>query len=297
MIYKAVALFFILAVMASTQMAQGATVSWWRFEAGQDVDPDSEGFENPNEIATEPAMISADATLGTSAPDLFDTIVPQVGVPNTGSIRSATNGSATDGIFGSAAYSSTLDLDSITVEFWMRTTESEAGFVARTTDFNDAGESGNLDNGFRIVDPENVRVEYWTANNGGQQQTLRTLTSNVSVNDGEWHYIAWTYDNSTGIGELYIDTAAAPVVSRNDNDNRNIWWGGNSAQPEVFIGYRMDGNPANNTGTLDEIRFTDEALPPDELLVVPEASQVMAATMLCLLGFVAWIRQRLIPKC
>lgn len=269
-----------------------ATVSWWRFEAGEDDDPSALGFENPNEIATEPAMISADATLGTSAPDLFDTVVPQVGVPNTGSIRSATNGDGADGIFGSAAYSSTLDLDSITVEFWMRTTENEAGFVARTTDFNDAGETGSLDNGFRIVDPENVRVEYWTANNGGQQQTLRTLTSNVAVNDGEWHYIAWTYDAATGVGNLYIDTASAPVVSIDNQDNRNIWWGGNSAQPEVYIGYRMDGNPGNNTGTLDEIRFTDGALPPDELLLVPEPSQWMAGLLLSLVGLAGWVRRR-----
>jgi len=279
-------------LLAGVFSTQAATVSWWRFEAGEDDDPSATGFENPNEIAGEPAMISSNAVLGTSAPDLFDTVVPQVGVSNTGSVRSAINGAGSDGIFGSAAYSSTLDRNSITVEFWMRTTENEAGFVARTTDFDSSGETGSLPDGFRIVEPQNVRVEYWTANNGGQQQTLRTLTSNVAVNDGEWHYIAWTYDAATGVGNLYIDEVSAPVATRNDQNNRNIWWGNGNPTPEVTIGYRMDGNPDNNTGTLDEIRFSSVALPPEDLLIVPEASQLFGLITLVACGLVGFYRKR-----
>jgi len=268
---------------------EGATVSWWRFEAGEDDDTSAAGFENPNEIASEPAMISSNATLGTNAPDLFDTVVPQVGVSNTGSVRSFINGQGTDGIFGSAAYSSTLDVDSITVEFWMRTTENEAGFVARTTDSADSGESGTLTDGFRIVDPQNVRVEYWTSDTGGGSTVRRTLTSNIATNDGEWYYIAFTYDAATGEANLYIDDVDTPVATRDDSDNRPMWWGSGSPQPGVHIGYRMDGNPDNDTGTLDEIRFTDFALPPEELLVVPEVSQIAALLTLIACG---WLRSR-----
>jgi len=277
---QAVVILLLLAicVLGSTSV-MGATVSWWRFEAGEDTDPSASGFSNPNEIGSEPPMVSSNATLGTSAPDLFSAVVPQVNVANTGSVRSAQNGNGSDGIFGTAAYSSTLDVNSITVEFWMRTTESDAGFVARTTNTNDAGEGGTLDNGFRIVDPNNVRVEYYT-DNGSGGGVRRRINSGVDVRDGDWHYIAFTYDAATGIGNLYVDDVSSPAGTRNDNNNRNLWWGNGTPEPDVQIGYRMDGNPNNNTGTLDEIRFTDSALPPGELLVVPEASQLIASVLL-----------------
>lgn len=271
--------------------ANAATVSWWRFEAGEDDDPSAAGLNNPNEIASEPDMISSNATIGTNAPDLFETVVPATGDTNTGSIRSFVNGSGGDGIFGSAAYSSTLDVNSITVEFWMRTTESDAGFVARTTDSSLSGEQGTLLDGFRIVDPNNVRVEYYT-DNGSGGGVRRQINSGVDVRDGDWHYIAFTYDAATGVGNLYVDDVSSPAGTRNDANNRNLWWGSGSPQPGVHIGYRMDGNPNNNTGTLDEIRFTDNALPPEELLIVPEASQFVATSTLLLWMWLTGSRRR-----
>ncbi len=272
---------FAMALCSSVEV-QAATVSWWRFEAGQDTNPSATGFSNPNEVAGQPAMVSSNAVLGTSSPDLFATVVPGPNVTNTGSVRSAVNGASQDGIFGSAAYSSVLNVNSISVEFWMRTTESEAGFVARTSNSANSGETGTLTDGFRIVDPDNVRVEYYTSNNGGGSVNLRTLTSGVAVNDGLWHYIAFTYDFSTSVGKLYIDDVNNPVAQLNDSNNRRMWWGSNpaSSRPGVHIGYRMDGDPLNQTGTLDEIRFTDLALPPSELLIVPETSQMVALAML-----------------
>jgi hypothetical protein len=250
---------------------QAATTSWWRFEAGSDTDPSAAGLVNANEVAGEPAMVSANATLGTNAPDLFDDFIPSTGDTNTGSVRSFVNGAGTDGIFGSAAYSSTLDSRSITVEFWVRTTESEAGFVARTTDPDQSGESGSLDNGFRIIDPDNVTVEYWVSRNDGTDEEFVSLVSGEGIADGEWHYIAFRYNNSNGLGELIIDNVV--VASDNGPNNRRLWYGdpGND-EPGVHIGYRMDGDPLNQTGTLDEIRFSDTSLPDEELLVVPEGT-------------------------
>lgn len=294
---RIVALALLIATAWICPTAEATVVSWWRFEDGEDDDPSANGLENPNEVSGEPAMISDNATIGNNIPDLFDTSVPGANVPNTGSVRSYVNGGSDDGIFGTAAYSSTLDVNSITVEFWMRTTENDAGFVARLVNVNQAGETGSLSNGFRIVDPNNVRVEYWVSENNGNNPVKRTLTSNVSVNNGNWHYIAFTYDAATGVGKLYIDDAFNPAATRNDNDNRRLWWGSGSPQPQVVIGYRMDGNPNNNTGTLDEIRFTDFALPPDDLLVVPEASQWAAVgTMVIVVTAVTLYRRRRIDR-
>ncbi len=269
------------------------TISWWRFEEFGDDDASANGLENANEIGSEPAMISSNAVIGTDTADLFDTVVPGPNVPNTGSVRSAVNGSGSDGIFGTAAYSSTLDVESISVEFWMRTTESEAGFVARTTNFAESGESGTLSNGFRIVEPQNPRVDFWVSDSDGSNAQQYTLSYGSAVNDDIWYYIAWTYDQASGVARFYVgEDEPIEVASLDTGTNRPLWWGAGTPQPEVQIGYRMDGNPNNDTGTLDEIRFTDFALPPEELLIVPEASQIVAISILLLLPWLASIRSR-----
>lgn len=279
----------LLACMLSS--TQAATTSWWRFEAGSDTDPSAAGLINANEVAGEPAMVSANATLGTDAPDLFADFVPVTGDPNTGSLRSFVNGDSTDGIFGSAAYSSTIDSRSITVEFWARTTETEAGMVARTLDPGQSGETGSIDNGFRIVEPQNVRVDFWVSLNNGNNPTLITLTSGVAINDGEWHYIAFRYNNSNGVGELIIDGEV--VASVDGTNNRRLWYGAGDPEPGVHIGYRMDGNPNNNTGTLDEIRFSDVSIPDEELLIVPEGTTFWPMAFLCAFVAFGWVHQEI----
>lgn len=284
----------LLAWFGGMTSASAATTSWWRFENGADSDPSAGGLINANEIAGQPAMISSNALIVTDAPSLFAPFIPQFGIPNTGSVRSLVNGAGTDGIFGSAAYSSTLNTNSITVEFWVRTTEFEAGFVARTTNPAESGETGSLSNGFRIVEPQNLRVEYWVSENNGTNPTLVTLTSGIAINDGQWHYVAFRYNNSNGLGELILD---GNVVASNDGtDDRRLWWGPNNAQPGVHVGYRLDGNPNNTTGTLDEIRFSDNFLPNNQLLVVPEPSTIAAGLLLLALAAHdarrRWIRSR-----
>ncbi|MGB0372502.1 MAG: hypothetical protein ACPGN3_14305 [Opitutales bacterium] len=271
-------------------LAHAETVSWWRFEAGEDTDPDANGFSNPNEVAGESALVSEGAVIGTQTPDLFDTIVPGPEVSNTGSVRSSVNGSGGDGIFGTADYSSSLNVDSITVEFWVRTTESDAGFVARTTDANAAGEQGSITDGFRIVDPNSVKVDFWTSEYfeffntdvyfGTQTET--TIDSGISINDGDWHYIAFSYDSATGRARLIVDFNVTEIDL---SDNRAMYWGGSFAgdvEPDVTVGYRLDGNPNNQTGTLDEIRFTDQFEEEQDLLSpIPEPGTFIAGLLLC----------------
>lgn len=281
------------AFMGSVLCAPAATISWWRFEDGEDTNPSVSGMTNPNEVAGQPSMVSSNAVIVTDAPSLFAPYIPQFGIPNTGSVRSYINGAGTDGIFGSAAYSSVLDVNTITVEFWVRTTEFEAGFVARTTNAAQSGETGSIDNGFRIVEPENLRVDYWVSNNSGSNTTQVTLTSGIAINDGQWHYIAFRYNATNGLGELILDGAV--VASNDGTNNRRMYWGDEDAEPGVHVGYRLDGNPNNTTGTLDEIRFSDTFLNNNQLLVVPEPSTVAAGLLLVALA--AWdARRRLLRR-
>ena len=291
----------LIGLVCLAQIASADTVSWWRFE--QDDDPSLSGFENPNEMAGEPALISSNAVLGTSSPDLFAPVVPGPGVPNTASVRSRTQG-GTEGIFGTAAYSSTLDVESSTVEFWVRTTESDAGFVARTSDpTNNAGEQNQIVDGLRIVDPNSVRVDFWTSTlrNNGRYRTgtgrngllLTTIDSGISINDGDWHYIAFSFDSATGRSRLVVDFAETEVDLR---DNRVIYWGGNrpgAQQSEVTMGYRLDGNSGNNTGTLDEVRFTDAFEDDSDLLSpIPEPGTVATGDLIVLFAAASEWRRR-----
>ncbi|MEM7672886.1 MAG: hypothetical protein AAF212_06055 [Verrucomicrobiota bacterium] len=282
--------------------AHGDTISWWRFE--EDLDTSATGFENPNEVGDQPALISNNATLGTLSPDLFDSIVPGPQVPNTASVRAVNQGGSA-GIFGSAAYSPTLDVASMTVEFWVRTTESDAGFVARTSDPNLAGEAGTISNGFRIVDPNSVRVDFWTAelnnrnryrrfsNNPARNPVQTTIDSGISINDGDWHYIAFRYDQDSGIGQLIVDNDVTEVDL---DDGRLIFWGGQRpgrVQSEVTMGYLLDGNSGNNNGTLDEVRFTDQFEADEDLLSpIPEPGTLLMGSLLGLFAFLGeWFRR------
>ena len=55
----------------------------------------------------------------------------------------------------------------------------------------------------------NLRLKLSAGNNGGTDQTTFDATAGI-VNDGNWHYIAATYDNATGSVALYVDGAAVP---------------------------------------------------------------------------------------
>ena len=293
-------LLFALIVLTALSGLEAATLSWWRFESDADGDNTNGAFENPNEVSGEPALISDNAVLGTSAPDLFAPFVPGPGVANTASVRSQTQG-GTEGIFGTAAYSSTLDVESITVEFWVRTNESDAGFVARTTS-PDTGEQGTISDGFRIVDPNSVRVDFWTSelkgngdySGGSKGPAQTTIDSGISINDGDWHFIAFRYNSVTGLANLVIDYNEFEATLAAD---RVMFWGGSAAgdlEPEVTMGYRLDGNSGNNNGTLDEVRFTDQYEEDTDLLnPIPEPSALWSGLGLCLFAVVSELRRRI----
>lgn len=278
-------LLLILISLASHLSAN--TISWWRFE--EDT-ASGNAFSNPNEVASEPAMTASAATLGSTGQDLFGPLIPGTGDSNTASIRSLNQGGSA-GIFGSAAYSSALDVDSITVEFWARTDEGDAGFVARTTNANNAGEQNTLQDGFRIIDPQSLTVEFWTSNPDGSGASPTTLNSGVAMNDGLWRYIAFRYDATTRLAELLLDGVVIDSTTVAGTGDRRLWWGSGSPTPEVYIGHRMDGNSGNQFGTLDEIRFSDTFV-EDSALLIPEPSTILAATGLLGLGLWHWRRRK-----
>jgi hypothetical protein len=177
------------------------------------------------------------------------------------------------------------------VEFWVRTTESTAGFVARTSIFQNAAESASLADGFSIVDPNNVRVAFFTSAPDGSDAAVTSLASNISINDGNWHYIAFRYNSESRLADLTINSQSVSTLVSGAGD-RPLWWGGAGSTPPVIIGYQMDGNENNNTGTFDELRFTDTALQDDDLLAIPEPRASALFASLGILCFLALVRNR-----
>jgi fructan beta-fructosidase len=96
------------------------------------------------------------------------------------------------------------------------------------------------------------------------------LTAHVPFN--EWHHVAGTLDDATGSMKLYVDgnlvastvTAVRPFASLDPNLSPGLGIGAlNSANP--------DFGPEYFNGFIDDVRLSDTALTPDQLLV-PEPS-------------------------
>ncbi|MEO0793975.1 MAG: LamG-like jellyroll fold domain-containing protein [Verrucomicrobiota bacterium] len=288
----------VVASFLVASIADAAIISYWRFE--QDDDPSANGLENPNEIAGEPAFISSSAKIDATANpgSLPNDIVPGTGLANTASL----DGSPLD-INGSAAYSSTLNVSSMTVELWARTEESTAVVIARSTT-----SGNNIDNsiadGFRMYDTQDLKVQYYVDTGGGSQlvtidTNFRMDTDNSVNGSAEWHHLAFTYDEATGLGQVW---ANGSVIGSNDGaDNQAIYWGDISGgdQPQFYAGWQMDGfdfsKTATDNGYIDEIRFSDAALGEDDFLnaPVPEPGTYAVGALLMVGAWICHRRRRL----
>jgi len=278
---------------------QGSVISYWRFEV--DNDPAARRLNSPNEIAGEPAVISTSGKIDDTANpgSLPSTIVPISGAPNTASL----DGTPLD-VNATAAYSSSLNVSSMTVELFARTEERTAVLIARTNTANPAGNS--VADGFRIYDPQDLKVQYVLTD--GVTTSNITIDTNFAM-DGDtlprgdgvtnWNHIAFTYDETTGVGTVYANGES--IGSHTATVGSQLYWGdiGGGAEPMVYIGTRMDGYNFSKTradnGFIDEIRFSNLALGNDQLLIapVPEPGTWIAGLSVCLLiGLHYWRRKQ-----
>jgi len=280
----------IVAALSVSTLDAANIISYWRFES--DDDSSAQGLSNPNSVAGEPAFTSSSAKIDASANpgSLPNTIVPGTNLPNTASL----DGSPLN-INGSAAYSSTLNVNSITVELWSRTEESIAVIIARSTTAGSSLNSGIAD-GFRLYDPQDLKVQYYVNTGSGSQlitiDTNYQMDADNSVNGvAEWHHLAFTYDQATGVGTVYADDVV--IGTNNGVAGRALYWGDivGGDQPQFYVGWEMDGfdfskTPTDN-GFIDEIRLSDGALPPDQFLNTPVPEPGTYAIGAALLGALA----------
>lgn len=281
--------------LALPAFVDAAVISYWRFE--QDNDPNPNRVDSPNEIAGEPSITSNSAQLDDSANpgSLPNTIIPGTGAPNTSSL----DGFPLD-VNATAAYSPTLDVSSMTVELWTRTEERTAVVLSRS---NNSNVQNGIDDGFRIYDTQDLKVEYWVGNWWGAKTRVVIDTNYRLDQDGvvngqaDWQHIAFTYDADTGTGTVY---ANGTVIGSNQGPSDPLFWGFPwNSSPTVQAGVAMDGqdfskNQSDN-GFIDEIRFSDGVLTDDDFLVapVPEPSTyAVGGLLLGLMGLHLWRRKR-----
>ncbi len=245
--------------------AGAATVGYWRMEADISATPGL--LEVANEMAgTVPGATNLFSTAAFIDNAIFDDEIPVTGAQNLGSIGSVSQG-GNDGINASIGWYSALDVSSITLEFWARTPENTATLFSRT--------SGN--NGIVIDNPRTLDISYWVDDGLGGSVERQLL--DVHGMPGTWEHYAFMYDELTGIGEFWVDGVL--VASRDDEDNRPLFWGSST---DIEVGRQMDFAAANN-GTFDELRIDNRRLLPGEILITPEpGSGAMLALGLTMLA-------------
>ena len=152
--------------------------------------------------------------------------------------------------------------DDFTVAMWVKTTDTAGSAGAQW--WNGKGlvdgevGGGGADWGTAIV---NGKFVLGVGSTGGDT----TIASSVNINDGTWHHIAATRDNTSGAMSVYVDgvlrgSGTGPTGSR-------------TFPPSLRIGSLQTGNNFLN-GTLDDVRLYDRILSASEIagLVAPPAA-------------------------
>lgn len=271
------------------QQASGIVLSYYRFEedfdtgigleARDELDLDnSEGFA----LFADQATVDASASPG-SLPPLFE--------PVDGSGNNASLDGLEPNINARAAHNLALDVAELTVELYARTEESSAVMVGRsTTEIN--GSDVQIQDGFRIYDTQELKVDFWTYDGTLGTQVMHTISTTARMDEdgsadgnAEWRHVAFSYED--GIGRLYLDEVE--IGSTTVSSGSELYWGDGTTGAALFVGIDMDGYDFSKTesdnGYLDELRFSEGALSVDEMLPsVPEpTTSALFAGLLALL--------------
>jgi fibronectin type 3 domain-containing protein len=152
--------------------------------------------------------------------------------------------------------------DDFTVAMWVKTTDTAGGAGAQwwsgkgLVDGEVGG--GGADWGTAIV---NGKFVLGIGSSGGDS----TFASSVNINDGNWHHVAATRNNTSGAVAVYVD-----AILRGTGTGAT---GSRTFMPSLRIGSLQTGNNFFS-GTLDDVRLYDRILSVGEIaaLVAPPAA-------------------------
>ena len=212
------------AVTCSSLESDASTVALWHFDdgAGQVV-VDASGHGRNLQLGPTAGSDSADPVWGSGK---FDG-----GLAFTNADQDYATGNV----------GNTFPTNEVTVEFWVRSTSNDyaqlftAGFV----------------NCFVAMDDNGGGIQFGIGD-GSNWEFLTASVPAGTLNDGEWHYIAATYDGAAMRGYadgLEIGSIAASTTLAAPGD------------------YKVGGRPANTflDGDMDDVRVSDVARSADEI--------------------------------
>ncbi|MHC4533816.1 MAG: LamG domain-containing protein [Planctomycetota bacterium] len=221
---------FVLALCFVADIANAEMVGYWKFDEGSgNVAYDLSDYTNDGAINGGPEWVA-------------------------GKIGAALDFDGSDDYVDCGNHPSLNINDKITVAAWVKTTSTAHGyFVSKGTAWDEIGH-------YAIGQEYNVPLTFQLeiAGSGGAVE----LDSNVAVNDGQWHYIVGTYDES--VLKVYVDG-----VEENTMTGINSLTG--SAVGGLTIGQRGSGNIIG--GIIDEVRIYNQALTEPEILAAMEGSE------------------------
>jgi len=247
-------LFFtvLTAIFLMRSAAKADVTGYWRME--QDLNAGS-GVTITNETGYNSLIMTGAGSLDTGHPDSVMTNLLDGGVTNNASLAGGNE------INAYVSSYTNLNSNSITIEFFARSAENDAGFVTRATGSDGVNFSTN---GVSIVDPNDLDIYY--AIDDGAGGTTNVTWNSIYDSAGKWNHYAFTYDAASGIGAFYLNGVLRAM--KDGPDNRALDWGDGTAA--IRVCYGMDGgSPLIGKGLFDELRISDVALTPDDLLHQP----------------------------
>ncbi len=152
----------------------------------------------------------------------------------------------------------------ITVAAWIRVNRFDVSYQAIVA---------KGDSSWRLSRTSEADTVHWRAN--GPVPNLR-VNSDVSVNDGEWHHVAGTYDGA--VARLYVDGILGPsgsVAATGDiaRNTERVLIGGNSEEAaRLWKGAIDDVRIYSRALTEAEVRYLADETPGDGKLYLPVAS-------------------------
>jgi hypothetical protein len=146
-----------------------------------------------------------------------------------------------------------------TIAFWMKSTGNTGPGDFSSILFDRRGTEGDV---ITMKDDGTIFVQ--AQGSGGAR--VNTLSTVGAVNDGEWHHIAYVYDQAdTGYIRIYIDGALSAFQT-----NSAAWsW---PTDQQLELGLSHDGYWFGFQGALDEVRFYNRPLSAAEVAIIAPPS-------------------------
>lgn len=131
----------------------------------------------------------------------------------------------------------------------------------RRTDGNGTSWNLDMDNAGR----PRVRIDSQPIGNTSGGGWNQSWTASVPIEDGQWHHLAFTYSHTNRAVRLYVDH----ILRASGNSFSNLVYDSG----ELRIGQGAGGRAFD--GWIDEIRLSNEVLPPEQFMSTREPSPTL----------------------